>query len=228
MSGTTKGSELLLEGERLLQVALRTVDTRSASDAINEAVRVLRSAMNWLEDTDGFEIAHETLDRAGHLRRSLFPELCVLPLSDQGYAMTCPVSLAHNRVGLSPGYIVRSSECSVCRRDPEDCMHVLGREYGGAVCYRIITRAEVIEVSLVGRPANPDARIESIGVSDADLRKRLGPQFERGMRVRCDRCMTPCDGVERPFEGSSHGVPMTPKRDLGDKSDPASSFSNQP
>jgi hypothetical protein len=116
------------------------------------------------------------------------------------------VSLAHNRVGFSPGYIVRAAECSICHLDPEDCGHIAGRTYDGEVCHRILTQLDLLEVSLVGRPAQPDARIERIGVGDAELRERLGPRFRRGIPVTCDRCLTPCDGVRRPFEGSSHGV----------------------
>lgn len=217
MFGTTKGRELLVEGERLLELAstIRKSEGASAaaSDAINSAVRILRSAMNWLEDTDDFEAAHAKLDQAGAFRRTHFPALCILSLGEQGYAVTCPVSLAHNRVGLSPGYIVRSAECSICHLDPDDCAHILGRTYDGEVCYRIITRADVLEVSLVGRPAYPDARIESIGIGDADLREQLGPSFRRGMPVGCDRCLTSCDGVARPFEGRSHGVPTEPTND---------------
>lgn len=217
MFGTTKGRKLLADGERLLRLAITTNDSEgqsaAASEAINAAVRTLRSAMNWLEDTDEFEAAHQKLDQAGSFRRAHFPALCILSLSEQGYAVTCPVSLAHNRVGLSPGYIVRSAECSICGLDPEDCAHIVGRTYAGEVCYRIITQADVLEISLVGRPAQPDARIESIGLRDAELREQLGPAFRRGMPVRCDRCLTPCDGVERPFEGRSHGVVIAPTSD---------------
>lgn len=198
------GSERLSKGRRLFARAVQIVETggsiAEATGAINDAVRTLRSSMNWLEDTDQFEVAHQLLDQAGAFRRTHFPEQCQLTIRTQGYAQTCPVALAHNRVGLSPALIVRSAECSICRLDPEDCAHVTGRTYGGEICHRIITRADLIEVSLVGRPAQPDARFELVSVDNAYLRKQLGPRFHLGDPVLCDRCMTPCDGVSRPFE----------------------------
>jgi hypothetical protein len=163
--------------------------------------------MNWLEDTAQFEVAHQRLDSAGAFRREHFPEQCQLAYREGRYAQECPVALAHNRVGLSPGYIVRAAECSICGQEPEECHHIKGRDYDGKVCHRVITKAEMLELSLVGRPANPDARIDSVGVSEAELRERFGPEFRRGIPVTCDQCLSPCDGVSRPFQGSSHGGP---------------------
>lgn len=210
MFATTTGRDLLIKGSRLFGQAVRINETEGptteASEAINSAVYILRSAMNWLEDTDQFEVAHQRLDQAGAYRRANFGEQCLLVLDERGYAQTCPVSLAHNRVGLSPGYIVRAAECSICHLDPEDCVHIVGRTYSGEVCRRILTEVDLLEFSLVGRPAQPDARIERIGIADAELREKLGPRFRRGIPVTCDRCLTPCQGVSRPFEHSSHGV----------------------
>lgn len=207
---TTKGSDLLVQGSRHLGRAITITGTEGptaeAGEAIDSAVHTLRSAMNWLEDTDDFEVAHQRLDQAGSYRRANFRDRCLLEFNENsGYEMTCPVALAHNRVGLSPGYIVRAAECSICHVDPEDCGHIAGHTYGGEVCHRILTELDILEVSFVGRPASPDARIDRIAVSYADLRDELGEQFHRGMPVTCDRCLKPCDGVRRPFEGSSHG-----------------------
>jgi hypothetical protein len=66
--------------------------------------------------------------------------------------------------------------------------------------YPHIHEADLFEVSLVARPAQPDARIESISVGRNELRKRLGSKFTPGMPVFCDNCLTPCGGVVRPFE----------------------------
>lgn len=58
--------------------------------------------------------------------------------------MECPVALAHNRVGFSLDFTVRAAECSICGQNAEDCPHIKGREYDGAVCHRVITRAGVL------------------------------------------------------------------------------------
>lgn len=206
----SKGRDLLIKGSRRFGLAIRIVGTEGrtdeAADAINEALRTLRSAMNWLEDSDLFEVAHQRLDSAGSFRREHFLNLCRLAYDENGYAQQCPVALAHNRVGLSIGYVVRAAECSICGLDPDDCEHIVGRRYYDETCHRVVRDLDLLEVSLVGRPTQPDARIESIGVSEYEVRERLGQKFRRGMPVTCDRCLSPCDGVSRPFEGSSHGV----------------------
>jgi hypothetical protein len=216
MYATTKGRDLLAEGSRQFGLAARIVGisgpTEEAAAAIQRAVRTLRSAMNWLEDTEPFEVAHQRLDAAGVLRRERFPDQCQLAFGEEGYTQQCPVALAHNRVGMSIGYVVRAAECSICGLDPEDCAHIVGREYDGERCIRIIKQVDLLEVSLVGRPAQPDARIEKIGVSNSEIRKKVGSTFAPGIPVTCDICLTPCTGVSRPFESSSHGVLTTSPR----------------
>lgn len=159
-----------------------------------EAAASFRSAMNWLEDTEHFESAHSQLDKVGRFLRSEFG--CQFVFENDTYFQTCPVALAHNRVGLSPGFIVEEAECSICGEDPRACPHIRGREYNGVRCIRIIKKVrELLEVSLVARPAQPDARIQRVSVSTKELQQRLGPRFRPGMPVNCDRCLSDCDGV---------------------------------
>jgi hypothetical protein len=54
--------------------------------------------------------------------------------------------------------IVKESECSICKQDYGECDHVKGRAYMGELCVRIITKAELREISLVKEPANKHAR----------------------------------------------------------------------
>jgi hypothetical protein len=151
--------------------------------------------MNWLEGTEHFEEAHILLDEGGALAREVFPEGCLLAYRDGGYFIECPVALAHNRSGLSIAYVANSAECSICGGDPEDCLHVTGRMYDGNRCVRIVKDLEILEISLVGRPAIPDARIISMSVDTQDLRAELGEAFTPGIPVTCDRCLRPCEGV---------------------------------
>lgn len=159
--------------------------------------------MNWLEGSEYFETAHVALDMAGKLAREYFPEGCVFPYRDGTYYVECPVALAHNRIGLSPGIVIKSQECSICGNDPQDCPHIAGRTYDGKRCIRIINDGDILEVSLVGRPAQPDARIESMSIDMNDFRMSLGPDFAPGVPVTCDRCLSACDGVAWPFEDPS-------------------------
>lgn len=169
---------------------------------LRHSLRVLRSAMNWLEDNPRFELAHRILDDAGRFARENFPIGCQFPYQSGSYYQTCPVALAHNRVGLSPAFTIGESECSICGNDPEDCAHISGLEYHGKRCYRIIKKVdEILEISLVSRPNMPDARIESISLDHKEFARRLGKKFTPGMTIMCDRCLNKCDGVVQDFKG---------------------------
>lgn len=159
-----------------------------------DGLKTLRSALDWLEDSEHFDRAHEALDWAGRSIRTTFG--CRLEFDpDRGYSQTCPVALAHTRVGLSTAYIIRESECSICGRDPEDCDHISGREYEGKACFRRVTRADIDHIALVDRPKQIDTRITSQSVSLKKIRDALGPEFFYGTPVSCDRCLTPCNGM---------------------------------
>jgi hypothetical protein len=203
------GETRLRAGQRLYGAALRAILTGTQDDSddlkIREALRVLRSAMNWLEGTERFEVAHQFLDKAGSLAREVFSSGCELTYRDGSYYQECAAALAHSRVGMSAGYIVQESHCSICLEDLEDCPHVPGRFYDGKACCRVVTQADLLEVSLVERPMHPDARIESFPVDISDIKESLGPGFSVGMPVLCDRCLSPCTGVRYPFSESKFG-----------------------
>ena len=104
-------------------------------------------------------------------------------------------------MGFSIGFIARKVECSICGQDPALCDHVTGRVYNGQYCARVITDADLFDVSFVDRPANPDARVLAISIKIKELREMLGPEFHPGMPVSCDRCLTPCTGLSWPYGG---------------------------
>jgi hypothetical protein len=203
-SETSEGLARLGEGSRLLGRAAVTIGVEGplpeAERQLRAAMSVLRSAMNWLEDTEHFELAHQRLDASGRLSRERFPDGCAFAFRDGQYFQECPAALAHNRVGMSPGYVIRAAECSICHRDPDECDHVKGRLYDGERCVRILTELDLLEVSVVGRPAPPDARFHSISLSLREMREELGTEFTPGLAILCDRCLSPCRGVSRPFE----------------------------
>ena len=201
-----------------LQVALG--EKYTAEPMARGALAQFRAAMNWLEDTPEFEVAHLRLDEAGRWIRETFG--CWLTREGTRYSRTCPADLAHTRIGMSPGMrnVVRA--CTVCGRDPRLCRHIKGRTYpavrrivaghcnlcdetacahqdgepGEVYCGHWIVSADLDEISLVPRPAQPMARIDSVGVPLGELAVTFGPRGWRpGMDVSCNRCLTACHGV---------------------------------
>ncbi len=195
---------------------------QKAEQDARSALAAYRGSLDWAEDTDLEEEAHRALDDAGRWVRETFG--CFLDRSGRTYNQTCPVELAHNRVGLSIGGQAASRVCSLCGEDVSECEHLPGTAYvvpGGSedlgwcrVCceeecdhlptehYRAsvvskISEMEFVEVSLVSKPAHPEARIGMIPVPVADLVAELGDDFEPGMEVSCDRCLTRCEGLMR-------------------------------
>lgn len=201
-----EGHKRLLSGSRQYGRVARLLPLEGATDDLHDELRqslhALRGAMNHLDyhDTVGFETAHARLDAAGKLAREEFPDGCQLAYHDGVYHQECPVALAHNRIGLSPGIKIRAVECSICRSDPDDCEHMRGRDYGGQKCVHMITEGDILEVSVVGRPAQPDARITSISVDTNKLKRKFGKEFHHGVPVTCDMCLSPCGGICRPYE----------------------------
>jgi hypothetical protein len=203
-----QGQRTLATAQALVQATGPTMPTEQLA---RSALATLRSAMDWLEDTPEFDAAHHALDEAGAFIRRTFG--CELHRDGTSYSVTCPVALAHNRSGFSPSFIILEQECSICGKDPEDCPHIRGREYHGQTCYHIITKAKLLHIAIVSRPANPSARIMSISVSHSELRKRCGTAFRPGMPVSCDRCLSPCRGiVEISKEGPGRSRLVMPRR----------------
>lgn len=193
-----RGTQLLLAARDLL---LRDsgADIEAERDA-RASLEHFASALNWAEDGEWDGAAHANLDAAGSWTRSTFG--CTLTEEDGQYFQTCPVRLGHNRVGLSIGGQAKRI-CSLCGDDLSDCPHMRGTAYmvpGGReelgwcrVClsddacnhtrgtrYRvgvvaIIREMQLDEVSIVFKPAHPDARISKISIASLELQAALGP-----------------------------------------------------
>ncbi|HWL37496.1 MAG TPA: hypothetical protein VNQ77_15025 [Frankiaceae bacterium] len=186
------------------------------------ALALYAGSLDWAEDTEWETEAHHRMDEAGSWVRRTFG--CWLARTGTSYKQTCPVALGHNRIGFSVGGTARVRICSLCGEDVSECEHLPNTAYlvpGGPtdlgwcrVClkescnhlpgeeYRvdvvsIIREMEVEEVSIVSKPAHPEARITEINISVEDLYQQLGDQFTPGMQVSCDRCLLPCQGLIR-------------------------------
>ncbi|WP_340696865.1 hypothetical protein [Cellulosimicrobium funkei] len=199
-----------------------TNDIAEAERCAREALAEYASALNWAEDTDSEESVHSEMDQAAEWVRRTFG--CRLAREGTEYFQRCPIALGHSRAGLSVGGYVRK-QCSLCGEDLSECSHLPDMAYlvpGGAadlgwcrVClqrdscehasdqnYRVAVVAMVVEmsfeeVSLVPKPAFPDARLTSMSISASELRTALGAEFTPGIDVSCDRCLTPCGGLKR-------------------------------
>lgn len=207
-------------------VLLRTVDPPESDRLVREALSIAASASYWLEGTEHFVRVHHDIHEMGRFAREHHPSGCRLHLGDEQYEHRCPVALSHKRFGFSPGLVIRRFACSLCGEDVADCPHRPGRLYrvrGGAAASRtgrcrVCNRAdcdhsevhsylttmsvtpdgpiEMQELSLVARPVQPDARLTSIPVPFDELQLQLGPGFDRGMRVDCNRCLEGCSGFD--------------------------------
>lgn len=181
----------LAEGEVLLARGRRT----EAEAAARSSLAGLASSVNWLEDTEEFDEAHRLLDLAGECVRRTFG--CNLHWTGSGYEQRCPVAIAHKRIGFSPEIVLDGFDCTICGVDAETCEHIAGRVYDGVRCGRR-ARGPIrfLGAAMVTRPEQPDARLQAIPLSIADLRSALPRQWQPGMPVSCDRCLLPCDGVD--------------------------------
>jgi hypothetical protein len=194
---TQRGQELRRSATSRLVDAQQAVEQNGAdAEAIaRDALKLYASAMNWLEDTEDFDHAHGEMHAAGRWVRETFG--CELHQDGDRYEQRCPVALSHKRLGVSPEIIVRFAKCSICGNDAQQCEHIAGRAYNGERCYRILENIEVVALTLVSRPAQPDARLLGyLPIAVEDLRQVLPSRWIPGMPVSCDRCLSPCPGVE--------------------------------
>ena len=161
------------------------------------------------------------MDQAGAWVRETFG--CQLTRSGTRYSQTCPVALAHNRIGMSIGGTAKRL-CSLCGDDLSECEHIPGTSYlvpGGVsslgwcrVCLQeacehtpdqnhrvsvvgIIKEMDLVEVSFVPKPAQPEARIMEMTIPVPELIEALGDTFVPGDEVSCDRCLRECGGLTK-------------------------------
>jgi hypothetical protein len=109
--------------------------------------------------------AHEAWDHLVNAEGSLSAALriCDGPQSHAGVAARLLLTekiLFPPQSFMSTGAIVEKARCSICGRDIEACDHVPGKAYMGQLCYQIIEKAKLLEVSLVDDPADKRCRVE--------------------------------------------------------------------
>src|ERR1700694_59552 len=221
-----QGLEIREQARLAFEASKTELDLKEAERLARSALALAYSALNWLEDTRFEDEVHEELHYMGRLTRDRFSAGCTFVWTGSQYEHRCPVALAHNRFGVSPGVVVGKRECSICVDDVSECPHVRSRTYqvpGGPgptgycpVCHQKecehtpdvtyeVRPASIIreiirldEVSFVSRPVNPKARLIAIPVNGEELRRSLGPRFRYGVdTVHCSQCRLPCPGFSR-------------------------------
>ncbi len=226
-------------GLKLLEEALNTYNASTDDGLDNDEAHALArsslaqaaSAFNWLEGSEYEDRAHAVLHDLGGKVYERFWETCTLTWTGAGYQHTCPVRVAHKRLGFSPGMIVKKRICMLCGEDPSECEHLPDHEYkvpggkgptglcrvcGSSECTThipeemywarrtvMIAELEFDHIALVGRPRQPDARMLAVSIDTDSLREAIGAEFTPGMTVYCHQCTLPCEGVES-FDNIRH------------------------
>jgi hypothetical protein len=214
--------------QSLLRDARGAVEGPVAAQSLDNAEKDARAALtlfarslDWAEDTEEEDEAHRLMDQAGAWVRETFG--CQLTRSETQYSQTCPVALAHNRIGMSIGGTAKRL-CSLCGGDLSECEHIPGTSYlvpGGVsplgwcrVCLQeacehtpdqnhrvpvvgIIKEMDLVEVSFVPKPAQPEARIMEMSIPVSELVEALGDEFIPGDEVSCDACLLQCRGLTK-------------------------------
>ena len=222
----TEANRQFARARRLLGYSHSGADT-AARSALDRAAR----AFWWSEDTPLEDEQHQLMHKIGRwTRRNLG---CELHFDGSGYVQRCPVAIAHKRFGTSIGFTAKRI-CSLCDQDLSECEHLQDRMYwvrGGPqgdtpcrVCLEAscshrtdrLYRARVVsivkdvealrELSLVRRPAFPEARLTELpAVPAEEFVKKFGPEFRPGMEVVCDQCLGQCSGFDELPDGDEIG-----------------------
>jgi hypothetical protein len=206
-------------------------DRDEAERCARAALYAVVRAFWWAEELPEEDSIHESMHELGRWVRETFG--CTILPRNGVYEQRCPVDIAHKKMGMSIGFTAQRL-CSLCGEDISECPHVFGTAYlvpGGVgpsgrcpVClsdtctehdpaqtYRvsavsIVAHADVQEISLVGRPRQPEARFLSIPLPTDDLREYLGPDFVVGMPLSCDKCLSGCWGFTTLDPPDSSGL----------------------
>jgi hypothetical protein len=215
-------SRLRADVKRRFETAKRLADQAPAA-AEAEARRAIGASAKafWrAEETEYEDREHDLMHELGRWTRQTFG--CSVSFDGKEYKQRCPIAIAHKRLGFSIAFVA-DRICSICGGDLSECPHLRQRAYwvrGGIgpsgqcpVClseqgcshrndhlYRVsvvsIIREirELPSISLVSRPAMPEARLTELPISNRDLVRSLGQGFRPGMPLSCDECLRPCTG----------------------------------
>lgn len=206
------------EARRLYKLARNTIAANADASRVfaDKALHHAAKAFWWAEDSR-YEVKQHALIHEIALWKSQNLG-CYMQFEGGQYQQRCTVVLTHKKVGFSVGMLTQF-ECSICDGDLTECPHRRGRAYWVRgtrnaegkcrICNELdcghrddeVYRTRVIatgrksileEVSIVRRPANPDARLQAVPYGASRIAKLFGPTY--GMPVRCYVCSNACPG----------------------------------
>jgi hypothetical protein len=195
----------------------RTEAEEVAREALASAVR----AFNLLEDFPEADDAHRLVHELGMFVSRHFG--CEIAFEDGFWRWSCPVVIAHLRLGQSVGFTAKRL-CSICREGilSQQCPHMPNETYRvtvenadycpcgiehcaehqpGAVIdvapTAIIDEADLEEISWVRRPRDPLARIHSISYTTQQILGLMGaPEIPSNANaLECFHCRQHCTGL---------------------------------
>lgn len=205
---------------------------------IKKSVSAAMDALNFLEDHELMEKAHDAIHRAAFVKRGLFG--CPIVLRDDEFWSECPINLSHLRMGVSAG-LMSDFECFICGELVEDCDHEMGQFYpklaarsvdgncsvcGATDCEHPVGETFLVkayakarnisagEISFVARPRYPLARIaqesRDLGAIGDDPRVRYAAQHGE---LNCDADLGPCKGFNEMKNWDLNNISRTKDED---------------
>jgi len=145
LCGDADGANRLLAAELAAKGALREVQMWSALEGGRP-----EEAWNLLVEAQNLAASAARIDEvAGYSH-------------DVNYRLAVEAVAFPPQIYMSTGMIVQEAECSICGSQYDECEHVKGRAYSGAMCTRVITRGDLLEVSIVDEPSDKRCRVTTV------------------------------------------------------------------
>ena len=129
----------------------------------NIAEAIINELRMWisLKEDKANEAWDYLIDAQSAIRTALQAHEIAIRLNGEGYANKLHLIeklIFPPQVFFSPGFVIEEAKCSICGKNYEECEHIVGKAYMGKMCYRIITKYKLKEISVVASPGNKKAR----------------------------------------------------------------------
>ncbi|MDW4916433.1 hypothetical protein [Streptomyces californicus] len=198
-------------------------DAVAAEEKIKQSLNSAAKSFWWAEDSSLEDRQHQLMHKIGRWKRKSlgcslhfdgkeYVQRCPVAIAHKkmgfsiGFTATRMCSLCRHDLASDDcphfrgqSYWVRggadaNGSCRVCVRD--ECKHRPDTLYRASVVGIVSAESNMVlhEVSIVRKPAQPEARLTEIPIDIQRLAAHLGPNFLPGVRVSCDQCLGDCPG----------------------------------
>lgn len=162
-----KSIKLKQQAGNLKEKMINEADEENANILLsieNIAEAIINELRMWiaLKENKVNEAWDYLVDAQSAIRTALQAHEIALRLNGEGYANKLHLIeklIFPPQVFFSPGYEIEEAKCSICGKNYEECEHIVGKAYMGKMCYRVITKCKLKEISVVASPANKRARV---------------------------------------------------------------------